>query len=74
MAVPNNTAFSICHFLLLLLAIPVLFMVDVVTVLFDLTRVAGLAEIGIGRPPPLEHVPDRSLPGFIFQERFQYFV
>ena len=43
MTLPNNTAFSICNFLLLLLAIPVLFMVDVVMVLLDVrTRVKQL--------------------------------
>ena len=43
MPLPNNTAFSICNFLLLLLAIPVLFMVDVVMVLLDVrTRVKQL--------------------------------
>lgn len=43
MALPNNTAFSIGNFLLLLLAIPVLFLVDVVMVLLDVrTRIQQL--------------------------------
>ena len=43
MTVPNNTAFSICNFFLLLLAIPVLFLVDVVMALFSVrTRIKQL--------------------------------